>query len=197
MDLFSRLSSFDIILASQSPRRRDLLARCGIPFRVVVRPVSESFQDGLRPDEVVLALCRHKARAFDQEVSVPGTIVITADTIVADRNVILNKPEGAEQAVAMLEQLSGHAHDVLTGVCIRSHDREVAFFEKTRVFFRHLDKDEIAYYVNHYKPFDKAGAYGIQEWIGHTGITRIEGSYDNVVGLPVQQVFVVLKEMLI
>ncbi len=196
MEFFSRLASHDIILASQSPRRKELLARCGIPFRVMVRPVSESFQDGLRPEEVVLALCRHKARAFDKEVSVKGTILITADTIVADHGVILNKPEGPEQAIAMLEQLSGHAHDVLTGVCIRTLDREEVFFEKTRVFFRHLDRDEISYYVAHYKPFDKAGAYGIQEWIGHTGITRIEGSYDNVVGLPVQQVFAVLKKML-
>ena len=196
MELFSRLSAYDIILASKSPRRRELLARCGIPFRIVHRPVSERFQDGLRPEEVVLTLCRHKARAFDQEVSVPGTIVITADTIVADRDVILNKPDGAEHAIAMLEQLSGHAHDVLTGVCIRSHEHEIAFYEKTRVFFRPLDQDEILYYVTNYQPFDKAGAYGIQEWIGLTGITRIEGSYDNVVGLPVQKLFAVLKEMM-
>lgn len=196
MQFFENLKSFDIILASQSPRRRGLLAQTGIPFRVMVKPTSETFPPGLPPHEVALRLSREKAIAFDEELKSPKTVVIAADTIVVDAGQIINKPGDHAHAVEMLRSLSGKDHEVITGVCLRHQKQERLFYETTRVFFRLLTEEEIQYYVTNYKPFDKAGAYGIQEWIGHVGIHHIEGSYPNVVGLPVERVYTEILTLL-
>ncbi len=197
MDFFQKVKSqYDIILASQSPRRKALMEQTGIPFRVLSRPVPESFPDEMSPDKVVLFLCHEKSRGFETELKKKNVTVITADTIVVDRDMILNKPADGEEAFQMLTRLSGKGHDVLTGVCIRHQKQTVLFFEKTRVYFRPLQKEEILYYIDHYKPLDKAGAYGIQEWIGQVGIRKIEGSYLNVVGLPVERVYRELRKLL-
>ena len=196
MDFFEKLKQFDIILASQSPRRRELLELAGIPFRVLPRPFNEHFPDNLPPHEVVMMLCGEKSRAYLAELQQPATIVITADTIVVSQGRIINKPSGPEEALEMLQSLSGRSHEVLTGVCIRHGELMRIFYETTRVFFRNLSTAELNYYIDRYHPFDKAGAYGIQEWIGYVGIGRIEGSYPNVVGLPVERVYVELQKLL-
>ncbi len=196
MQFFDTLKSYDIILASQSPRRKELLAQTGIPFRVMVKPTPEEFPKGLPPHEVALLVCRQKAQAFADELKDERVVVITADTIVVVDGKIINKPGDHAHAVQMLRSLSGKAHEVITGVCIRHKKNIRQFYETTTVFFRELREEEIQYYVTHYKPFDKAGAYGIQEWIGHVGIHHIEGSYPNVVGLPVERVFTELKVLL-
>lgn len=196
MQFLEKLKSYDIILASQSPRRRELLAQTGIPFRVLVKPTPEAFPSRLPPQEVALLLSREKAAAFQEELNSENTVVITADTIVVVDGQIINKPGDHDHALEMLRSLSGKDHEVITGVCIRHQKKEKHFFETTRVFFRVLREEEIRYYVTHFKPFDKAGAYGIQEWIGHVGIHHIEGSYPNVVGLPVERVFTELRALL-
>ena len=194
-DLFGKLQEFDIILASGSPRRRELLAETGIPFRVEVRAVSEEYPDHLQPDEVVRYLCQSKAAMFTEELQHEKTIVITADTIVVSDSAILNKPANRDEAYDMLRMLSGKAHEVLTGICIR-HKKDIrTFHDTTRVYFRAMTDAEIFYYIDRFKPFDKAGAYGIQEWIGRVGIYRIEGSYDNVVGFPVHAVYAALMDI--
>jgi septum formation protein len=194
MNFFKKLQQFDIILASQSPRRSELLQQAGINFRVISRSISEHFPEGLTPEEVVRTLCLEKSYAFSKELEDPRVLVITADTIVVKGSKILNKAADEKQATAMLEFLSGGWHEVHTGVCIRQAQKTIVFHETTRVLFRHLDAEEISYYIRNYKPFDKAGAYGIQEWIGKVGISRLEGSYSNVVGLPVERLFVELKK---
>lgn len=195
MDFFEQIRQFDVILGSRSPRRKDLLAAAGIPFRCVVRETPEVFPVDMDPGEVVLLLCREKARQFAGELQDPSAIVITADTIVVDRGAILNKPADSAGAFAMLKALSGRWHKVLTGVCISYGNRQHAFAETTEVYFRDLEDWEIRHYVSQCKPFDKAGAYGIQEWIGYVGIGRLKGSYTNVVGLPVERVFSELKKI--
>jgi septum formation protein len=184
-----QFKNHDIILASGSPRRKELLQQAGIPFRVMVRPVSERYPEDMQPIEVVHFLCRQKAGMFDDELQNERTIVVTADTIVVSNNMILNKSAHAAEAHAMLRELSGKSHEVHTGVCIRQADKSIVFHETTRVFFRTLSDLDITHYIDAYQPFDKAGSYGIQEWIGLTGISRIEGSYSNVVGLPVHRVY--------
>jgi septum formation protein len=190
------VKSFDIILGSQSPRRKELMARTGIPFRVLTAPFSEEVPRGWAPARVVTHLCREKAGFFGNELIDPRVVVITADTVVADRSHILNKPGDAEEAMRMLRQLSGRWHRVLTGVCIRHRDQTMVFHETTRVRFRPLEDNEMDYYIRQFSPFDKAGAYGIQEWIGAVGIEEVRGCYLNVVGLPVPRLYGVLKEML-
>jgi septum formation protein len=196
MDFFEKAKQFDIILGSQSPRRRALLADTGIPFRCLVRETTELFPENMEPEAVALYLCREKARPFADELQRPSVILITADTIVVNRGAILNKPGSEEEAFAMLKTLSGRRHLVITGVCIGFQDARHAFAATTEVVFRELDDWEISHYIREYKPFDKAGAYGIQEWIGGVGIAEIRGSYANVVGLPVERVFSGLKKII-
>ncbi len=190
-----QFKNYDIILASKSPRRRELLARAGIPFRILSKDTPEHFPAGMDPIEVVLMLCTKKATAFEHELENKKAIVITADTIVVCEDEIINKPEGEEGAVTMLSRLSGKSHIVHTGVCIRHHHHNITFYDTTKVVFRALTESEIRYYVKHYKPYDKAGAYGIQEWIGYVGITGIEGSYPNVMGLPIHRVYEELSKL--
>ncbi len=196
MNFFEKLKNYDIILASKSPRRQQLLKEAHIPFRVVTKNFTEAFPATSNPEKIVLKLCRLKANAFSDLLTSPEKILITADTVVYAKNEILNKPADKKEAINMLEFLSGNAHDVYTGVCILTKKKEKVFFEKTSVIFEKLLPDEIEYYVEKYKPYDKAGGYGIQEWIGLIGVKCIEGSYHNVVGMPVSALYKNLKEFI-
>jgi septum formation protein len=182
---------YRLILASASPRRQQLMREAGFTFEVRVKAVPEVYPADLAPEEVPAYLARLKAGAFAGEL-LPGEMLVTADTVVCIHGKIIGKPSGREEAIVMLEELSGNRHLVVTGVCVTTTDRQFAFDARTYVYFRRLREEEIAYYVDRYKPFDKAGAYGIQEWIGYTGIERVEGSYYNVMGLPVQKLYQVL-----
>jgi septum formation protein len=177
-----------IILASKSPRRQELLRLMDIDFRLVLKEVDESYPETLSPAEVALYIAEKKARAFDETLT-DKDIVLTADTIVTIDGLILGKPDSLEHAVEMLQRLSGKVHQVITGVCLLHQHRFNLFHDITEVFFRKLTNEEITRYVEKYKPLDKAGAYGIQEWIGLAGIEKIYGSYTNVVGLPTEKVY--------
>jgi septum formation protein len=176
-----------IILASKSPRRQELLRLMDVDFRIVLKDVDESYPDHLTPEEIAVYIAEKKAKAFDE--SVDEEIVLTADTIVSVDGHILGKPENKAHAAEMLQMLSGKVHKVITGVCILHKHRYNLFHDVSEVFFRKLSADEINFYVDKYEPLDKAGAYGIQEWIGLTGIERINGSYTNVVGLPTEKLY--------
>ncbi len=186
--------AFPVILASGSPRRQALLKEMGIIFKVVTRDVDETFPDDMHRENVALFLAQKKSKIYDPEIE-QGNVVITADTIVCIGDELLNKPQNHIAACSMLQKLSGKAHQVITGVCIRSRKFTESFHVSTTVVFKKLSDSEINFYVENYKPFDKAGAYGIQEWIGLTGIERIEGSYYNVVGLPVKELYEKLVEL--
>lgn len=182
-----------LLLASNSPRRKELLARLGLTFEVKVKEVHEDFPEHLQREEVAEYLASHKAEAYREELQ--DEALITADTIVCLGDRILNKPADYAEAFAMLQALSGNKHEVITGVCVLTKDQKAVFHDTTSVYFKTLSEVEIDYYITHYKPYDKAGAYGIQEWIGMIGIERIEGSYFNVVGLPVQKLYIQLKAL--
>ena len=187
-----------LLLASGSPRRHQLLTALAVPFRVLVKPdIDEAFPPHLRGAAVAEFLAQHKAAAYDAEVAA-GDAVLTADTIVclgaANEERILNKPADAAEARQMLTTLAGRTHEVHTAVCLRTAARTWLFHDTTRVTFAPLMASEIAHYVEHYKPLDKAGAYGAQDWWGLVAITRLEGSYFTVMGLPTHRVYAVLRE---
>lgn len=190
--LHTQLEQYSIILGSRSPRRQELLRGMGIDFSVVVSDADESFPDSMSKEEIPVFLAEKKA----ESISLPNetTLVITADTIVWLHNKVLNKPADAAEAVDMLSALSGHTHEVLTGVCLKTKQKKRSFYASSRVTFAPLTKNEIAYYVEKYKPFDKAGAYGVQEWIGYVGVNHIEGSFYNVMGLPTTMLYGELKK---
>ena len=183
-----KLNKFKLLLASKSPRRQYLLTELGLTFEVRTKDVDESFPNNLKAQEIPLYLCKKKADAFDEELS-ENTIVITADTVVWIENRVLNKPENFEDAVRMLKLLSGKMHEVYTGVCLKSSTKVKVFYVKTDVFFKVISDEEINYYINNYNPYDKAGAYGAQEWIGYVAVEKIVGSYFNVMGLPVKELY--------
>lgn len=187
-----------VILASQSPRRIELISQLGLPFSVcTVGDVEEVYPPDLVREEIPLYLARLKADAFLQQNDIPdNTVLITADTIVWLHDRVLGKPDGRNEAIEMLLSLSGNMHQVYTGVCLSGKNKSCTFYAESKVFFRTLDEQEIVYYVDNYQPFDKAGAYGIQEWIGYVGIERIEGSYYNVMGLPVQRLYHELRNFI-
>jgi len=176
-----------IILASQSPRRKQLLEWAEIPFDIVVPDTDESYPAGLPVDEVAVHIARNKALAV-QEMVAPGSIVLAADTIVVLNKRIIGKPKSREEAISILSDLSGDRHAVITGVVIRQYDKESFFADTTDVNFHELTREQIEFYVDSYKPFDKAGAYAIQEWIGVVGIKSVSGDFYNVMGLPVSRV---------
>ncbi|MDR2037103.1 MAG: Maf family nucleotide pyrophosphatase [Bacteroidales bacterium] len=180
-----------IILASGSPRRIELMKQAGFRFSVkTAANVDESYPPGLKREQIPVYLAKVKADAFLDTYGVDDmTVVITADTIVWMNDCVLGKPVSREEAIGMLSALSGNKHHVYTGVCLTSRKKQQSFFSESKVFFRKLDMNEISYYVDHYQPYDKAGAYGIQEWIGYVGIEKIEGSYFNIVGLPIQKLY--------
>ncbi len=176
-----------IILSSNSPRRKELLAGLDIPFEVkVLSGIDESYPEGLGVEEIPQYIAMEKATAYD---IAEDEIVITADTVVVLGDAILGKPVDENDAKNMLRALSGNTHRVVTGVCITSADKQRKFSVVSEVTFKVLSDTEIDYYVNRYHPFDKAGAYGIQEWIGYVGVTSLKGSYFNVMGLPVQRIY--------
>jgi septum formation protein len=184
-----------LILASNSPRRRQLLSDLGLRYEIRLREVEEDFPAHLRRAEVAEYLARHKAAAYAADLA-SDELVLTADTIVCLDDDVLNKPADAAEAARMLTRLQGRAHEVFTGVCLRCGDgREVVFSDQTTVHFRPLAPAEIDFYITHYQPFDKAGAYGAQDWVGMVGVTRLEGSYFNVMGLPVHRVWAELLQL--
>ena len=182
-----------IILASASPRRKELLAGLDLDFKVkVIKGVSESYPESLRAEEVPQYISREKAAAYQVA---DDELLLTADTVVVVENTILGKPHDADDARRMLRLISGRTHQVVTGVTLTTAKAQKTFGVTTDVTFRQLTDDEINYYISHYRPFDKAGAYGIQEWIGYIGVTSIHGSYYNVMGLPVQRIYQEIMKM--
>ncbi|MDX1350513.1 MAG: Maf family protein [Putridiphycobacter sp.] len=191
--LAEKLKDFEIILASQSPRRKELLAGLEIEFKTMSMEVDESFPYDMEVEEVAEYLSHKKAVAY-QTFQTDRSLVITADTVVVVDDEILEKPSNESEAAEMLTKLSGRSHDVITGVTIKSKSKSKSFSVLTKVYFKQLTLEEIYHYVHHFKPFDKAGSYGIQEWIGFIGVEKIEGSYFNVMGLPVFEVNKVLMD---
>ncbi len=182
-----------IILASKSPRRQELLKQMDLDFRIVLKEVDESYPDNLTPEEIAVYIAQKKAKAFDEMVG--DEVVLTADTIVSIDGHILGKPETEEHAIEMLKMLSGKTHQVITGVCLFYKHEYHSFYDVSDVTFRVLSNDEISTYVTKYKPMDKAGSYGIQEWVGIAGIVKINGSYTNVVGLPTEKLYQALIKL--
>lgn len=194
VETLDKLKRYRIILASASPRRKELLSKLDIDFTVkVLHDVDESFPASQPVVQIPQYISRKKADAYRQKMQ-ENDMVITADTVVAVGRRILGKPKSAEEARVMLKLLSDRYHRVVTGVTIMTAKRTETFATVSRVRFTRLNDEEIDYYISKYKPFDKAGAYGIQEWIGMVGITELNGSYFNVMGLPVQRLYAKLKE---
>lgn len=184
-----------LLLASNSPRRKELLAGLDIPMEVVkLKDIDETHPAGLEGGDIPLHIARLKMSAYDLALA-PGEVLVTADTVVWCEGEEMGKPKDAEDAFRMLRKLSGKTHQVYTGVCLKSAFDEISFVCRTDVTFAELSDDQINYYIEHYRPFDKAGAYGIQEWIGYVGCTRLEGSYFNVMGLPVQRLYSALQKL--
>ena len=196
MLLHDKLKPYRLILASQSPRRRQLLADAGIEFELAPRfECEESFSEEMPAAEVAEYLANLKSEAYPESLG-EKDILLTADTVVIACNRILGKPADRAEAIAMITMLSGCEHEVVTGVTLRSAEKVKRFSVSSKVHFRALSQEEIEYYVDTYKPFDKAGSYGIQEWIGYVGIEGIEGSFYNVMGLPVQRLYCELGEFI-
>lgn len=187
------MSERKLILASNSPRRKELLSGLDFEYETRVIPdVDESYPDSIPLEEIAVYLAEKKASEYIKELK-DGELLITADTVVLLENKILGKPVNEEESVSMLKALSGKTHKVITGVCLTSRQKQVSFSDFANVTFGQLNDSEINYYVSKYKPFDKAGAYGVQEWIGYVAVERIEGSYYNVMGLPVFRLYKELK----
>lgn len=191
--MLDNLKKYNIVLASNSPRRKELLQRMGVNFKVrTLFGIDESYPDSLRGEDIVRYISRNKAQAYRSSMA-PNELLITADTIVYVEGEVMGKPKTAEQAKEMLHKLSGKSHQVITGVTIVTADRTEDFGITSQVKFAEITDEEINFYVDNYLPFDKAGAYGIQEWIGIVAVEEIKGSYFNVVGLPVQRLYQKLK----
>lgn len=192
--MLSHLKKYEILLASNSPRRRELLAGLDIDYRVTALPeVDESYPDTLSGEEIPLYISQEKAAAYRRFMK-DNTLLITADTIVWLDGKVYGKPRDTADAKAMLQALSGKTHTVITGVTLTSLQKQLSFAVSTEVTFAALDDDEIDYYMETYRPLDKAGAYGVQEWIGYIGVTGLKGSYYNVMGLPIQRLYTELKK---
>ena len=183
------LRHYNLILGSKSPRRQELLKALGLHYTLAEINVDEIYPQHLQGAEIARYLCELKADAYDTSLIADDSILLTADTIVWLDGEYIGKPSGKNEAVEMLNRLSGKQHSVYTGICLKSKKRKTVFHAKTLVNFRELGADEIEFYVNHHKPYDKAGSYGIQDWIGYIGISGIEGCYYNVMGFPVQKFY--------
>lgn len=196
MLLHEKLQPYRLLLASQSPRRRELIAGSGIPFTLTEKyACEEHYPATLAAEEVPAYLSRLKSEAYPTPLQ-PNDILLTADTVVILDGEVLGKPKDREDALRMVARLAGNRHTVVTGVTLRTSERIETFSAKSDVWFRALSTEEIAYYVDTYRPFDKAGSYGIQEWIGYVGIERIDGSFYNVMGLPIQRLYVELEKFI-
>ena len=191
--MLSNLEKYNIVLASKSPRRQELLRGMGVKFKVQTKDIVESYPADMALEEVALFLSRQKSMAFEISELPKDFLVITSDTVVIAGKEILGKPKDRADALRMLELLSGRTHHVITGVTLRSVKKMKSFSATSRVTFARLDAEEMAYYVDTFKPYDKAGAYGIQEWIGYVGITGLYGSFYNVMGLPTRRLYQALK----
>lgn len=193
--MLDNLKKYKVILASNSPRRKELLAGLGVEYEVRTLPdVDESYPETLQGADIPLHIAKVKADAY-RSLMQPGELMITADTIVWLDGEVLGKPKDREDALQMLRAMSGRTHEVFTGVCITTTGWQRSFAAATEVRFAQLTEEEIAYYVDTYRPMDKAGAYGVQEWIGFIGVEHIAGSYYNIMGLPVQRLYRVLQEV--
>lgn len=192
--LKEKLKNHHIILASGSPRRQQFFRELGLDFEIRLKPVDEIYSDRLLGSNISDYLAQLKALPFKEELK-DKDVLITSDTIVWHENKALGKPRNAEEAFAMIRSMSGKVHDVITSVCFTMTDFEKTVNSVTKVTFKEFTDEEIHYYINNFKPFDKAGAYGIQEWIGQIGVTKLEGSYFNVMGLPVSKVYKVLMDI--
>ena len=196
MLLHDKLKNYRLILASQSPRRRQLLSDAGLEFTLADRfECDETFPQDMPAEDVAEYLSRLKSDAYPEPLA-EGAILLTADTVVIADNRVLGKPSDRAEAIEMISLLSGCDHEVITGCTLRTATRQRSFSVRSKVHFRALDREEIEYYVDCYRPCDKAGAYGIQEWKGYVGIEGIEGSFYNVMGLPVQRLYSILKEFI-
>lgn len=193
--LNEKFKKFNIILASGSPRRQHLFSKLKIPFTVDVRPVKEVFPNSLQREQITNYLAQLKASAFTRLAH--NDIVITSDTIVWKENKAIEKPSNFDEALVMLQTLSGSKHEVITSICFTGKDFQKTVFDVTEVWFKELSLEEITYYINTFKPFDKAGSYGIQEWIGYIGVSKISGSFYNVMGLPTHLVYETLKQIVL
>ena len=182
-------------MASKSPRRHELMKGLGIPFEVRTKEVNEDFDPNLQGAEIPLYLAEKKANAFKSDLS-EGEVLVTSDTVVWLGNHVFNKPANADEAVAMITELSGRTHEVITAVCLTSSEKQIVVSETTKVHFAQVEREAIEWYVSEFKPFDKAGAYGIQEWIGYVGIEKIEGSFYNVMGFPTRLFYNELKKFI-
>lgn len=192
--LSEKLKNYQLILASGSPRRQQFFKDLGLEFKIQLRPVNEIYPEDLTRDGISDYLSVLKANAFNGSLQAQD-ILITSDTIVWHERKALGKPKDYDDACNMLKSMSAKTHEVITSVCFTSKDKQIVVNATTEVTFKALSDAEISYYINNYKPYDKAGAYGIQEWIGHIGITEINGSYFNVVGLPTHLVYETLNRM--
>jgi septum formation protein len=187
--MLENLKKYRLVLASNSPRRRELLAGLGLDFDVrVLHDVDESYPSTLPVEEIAEYISAKKAAAYRPTMA-PDELLVTADTVVVCGNEVMGKPQDATEAQRMLRKLSGRTHLVVTGVCLTTHETQRRFSVTTEVSFKQLSEEEIQFYVSRYQPMDKAGAYGIQEWIGYIGCTGLKGSYYNVMGLPVQRIY--------
>lgn len=196
MLLTDKLKNYRLLLASHSPRRQQLLRDCGLAYELIDKyDVEEIYPDTLSAEQVPLFLSQLKSEAYPTPLA-PNDILLTADTVVVLAGRVLGKPSGRDGAIEMLHRLSGQTHTVVTGVTFRTAERSHSFAATTDVTFRTLTDEEIIFYVDAYRPFDKAGSYGIQEWIGYAAIEHIDGSFYNVMGLPVQKVYVELDHFI-
>ena len=187
-----QLKKFTIILGSASPRRKELLSDIGLKFSIQTTNKEECYPTNLKDHKIAEFLAKQKSEFLSDNLQ-QNDLLITADTIVSFKNKLLNKPKNKEEAFKTLNKLSENKHKVITGVCLKSKNKEIVFSATTRVTFKALSEDEIHHYINKYNPYDKAGAYGIQDWIGKIGINNINGSYTNVVGLPISELYQHLK----
>ena len=192
MMLNTKLKKYNIILGSASPRRKKLLKDLNIVFYIKKTNKKEKYPRNLKKNKIAEFLAKQKAKFISEELS-NNYLLITADTIVIQKQNIIHKPKDKNDAINTLKKLSGKKHEVITGVCIKTNQKEIVFSSITEVYFNDLSKDEINYYIDYFKPFDKAGSYGIQEWIGDIGIKKIKGSYNNVIGLPTSKLYQKLK----
>lgn len=189
------VSKYKIVLASGSPRRKELLSGLGVEYEIRLLPdIDESYDENLRGEDIPIAISRKKSDAYRSTMA-SDELVITADTIVYLDGKVLGKPHDEEEARQMLRTLSGRTHEVITGVTLLTTEFQRSFACTTRVTFAQLTEEEIGFYVSHYRPMDKAGSYGVQEWIGYIGVTSIEGSFYNVMGLPIQRLYTELKKI--
>ena len=194
--LNEKLKNFKLILASNSPRRQSLMNDAGLHFELSVPAENEeNYPEDIYSSAVPVYLARLKAASFEGQIE-KNEIIMTADTVVILEELVLGKPGNAEEAFEMLNSLSGRKHKVITAVCLKSRNKEVVFSDSTDVWFKHLTEEEIHHYIKEFEPYDKAGAYGIQEWIGCIGIERIEGSFFNVMGLPIHMVYSELEKFI-